>query len=80
MLQARRRLLLRAGADPMYRSWVIDTLLCPNWSAAALAVSPAESIRLATVFRKMWDVSPGRPISAKASRIRDGCSPGHEGW
>ena len=57
------------GRRPMYRSWVIDTLLCPNWSAAARAVSPAESIRLATVFRKMWDVSPGRPISAKASRM-----------
>lgn len=52
----------------MYRSWVMDTLACPRWSAPIRAESPASSISVATVLRKLCDVTSGIPSSSRTAR------------
>ena len=50
------------------RSWVIETLAWPSWSAPTLAGSPSSSIIVATVLRNECDVTSGTPRSARTRR------------
>ena len=39
----------------MYRSWVMETLACPRWTAPIRVESPASSMSVATVLRKLCE-------------------------
>src|SRR4051794_23052146 len=58
---------LTTSALFMYRSWVIDGLEWPSWSAAIRVDSPAPSINVATVLRMAWLVIQSYPAAVKAS-------------
>jgi hypothetical protein len=52
----------------MYRSWVMDTLACPRRSAPIRADSPASSMSVATVLRKLCEVTSGIPTWSRTAR------------